>query len=113
MKEIMLSGGRPTGKLHLGHYVGAFKTFVDLQEHYDNYFIISDIHMLTTKATKKEIDTIFENSSFTSIFLLSPDICVNDINAHTHKIIIAYWKILGATNSLFSFFIISIQKCFK
>lgn len=62
MKEIMLSGGRPTGKLHLGHYVGAFKTFVDLQENYENYFIISDIHMLTTKSTKQEIDTIFENS---------------------------------------------------
>lgn len=62
MKKVMLSGGRPTGKLHLGHYVGAFKTFVSLQELYDNYFIISDIHMLTTKSTKKEIDTIFENS---------------------------------------------------
>lgn len=62
MKKIMLSGGRPTGKLHLGHYVGAFKTFTNLQEKYDNYFIISDIHMLTTKSTKKEIDTIFENS---------------------------------------------------
>lgn len=62
MKKIMLSGGRPTGKLHLGHYVGAFKTFADLQENYENYFIISDIHMLTTKSTKKEIDTIFENS---------------------------------------------------
>lgn len=62
MKEIMLSGGRPTGKLHLGHYVGAFKTFADIQEKYDNYFIISDVHMLTTKSTKKEIDSIFENS---------------------------------------------------
>lgn len=58
----MLSGGRPTGKLHLGHYVGAFQTFTDLQENHDNYFIISDIHMLTTKSTKKEIDTIFNNS---------------------------------------------------
>ncbi len=62
MSKIMLSGGRPTGKLHLGHYVGAFKTFADMQKDYDNYFIISDIHMLTTKSTKKEIDTIFENS---------------------------------------------------
>ena len=58
----MLSGGRPTGKLHLGHYVGAFKTFAELQEKYDTYFIISDIHMLTTKSTKKEIETIFDNS---------------------------------------------------
>ena len=62
MKKIMLSGGRPTGKLHLGHYVGAFKTFADLQDEYDNYFIISDIHMLTTKSTKEEIATIFDNS---------------------------------------------------
>ena len=58
----MLSGGRPTGKLHMGHYVGAFKTFADMQANYENYFIISDIHMLTTKATKREIDTIFNNS---------------------------------------------------
>lgn len=62
MKKIMLSGGRPTGKLHLGHYVGAFKTFAQLQEKYDTYFIISDIHMLTTKSKKKEIETIFDNS---------------------------------------------------
>lgn len=58
----MLSGGRPTGKLHLGHYVGAFKTFAQLQEKYDTFFIISDIHMLTTKSKKKEIETIFDNS---------------------------------------------------
>lgn len=62
MKKIMLSGGRPTGKLHLGHYVGAFKSFAEMQDEYQNFFIISDIHMLTTKSTKKEIDTIFENS---------------------------------------------------
>ena len=62
MKEIMLSGGRPTGKLHLGHYVGAFESFAKLQDNYNNYFIISDIHMLTTKSTKKEIDTIYDNS---------------------------------------------------
>lgn len=62
MKKIMLSGGRPTGKLHLGHYVGAFKSFAEMQDEYMNFFIISDIHMLTTKSTKKEIDTIYDNS---------------------------------------------------
>lgn len=62
MKERMISGGRPTGKLHLGHYVGAFKTFVEMQENYENYFIISDLHMLTTKSRKKDIDTIFDNA---------------------------------------------------
>lgn len=62
MKKIMITGGRPTGKLHLGHYEGAFKPFVDLQEKYKNFFIISDMHMLTTKNTKKEVDTIYDNA---------------------------------------------------
>jgi len=62
MKEIMLTGGRPTGKLHLGHYVGAFKSFAEMQDDYKNYFIISDMHMLTTKATKKDIESIFNNT---------------------------------------------------
>lgn len=62
MKEILLTGGRPTGKLHLGHYVGAFKQFVNLQYDYESYFILSDIHMLTTKCSKADIATIKRNS---------------------------------------------------
>lgn len=62
LKKIMLTGGRPTGNLHLGHYVGAFKKFIQLQDQYDNYFIISDLHMLTTKSDKKDILSIHENS---------------------------------------------------
>lgn len=62
MKKIMITGGRPTGKLHLGHYEGAFKPFVNLQSNYKNFFIISDMHMLTTKCTKAEIEIIYENA---------------------------------------------------
>lgn len=58
----MLSGGRPTGKLHLGHYMGAFKSLADLQNKYDTYFIISDMHMLTTKCKKEHIQSMFENT---------------------------------------------------
>lgn len=36
-KKIMLSGGRPTGKLHLGHYVGAFKGFAEIQYNYNSF----------------------------------------------------------------------------
>ena len=61
-KKIMLSGGRPTGKLHLGHYVGAFKGFAEIQYNYNSFFIISDVHMLTTKSRKKDIDSIYENA---------------------------------------------------
>lgn len=62
MRKILLSGGRPTGYLHLGHYTGAFENYVNIQDAYDNYFIVSDIHMLTTSATKSSIENICNNT---------------------------------------------------
>jgi len=47
MKKRILTGERPTGKLHLGHYVGSLKNRVSLQEKYDQYIIIADIQALT------------------------------------------------------------------
>jgi len=47
MKRI-LSGMRPTGKLHIGHYVGALENWVNLQKEYENYHLIADYHVLTT-----------------------------------------------------------------
>src|ERR1700749_3193115 len=44
----VLSGMRPTGKLHLGNYMGALANWVKLQDDYDCYFFIADIHALTT-----------------------------------------------------------------
>jgi len=59
----LLTGARPTGKMHLGHYVGALKNQVALQANYDEvFYIISDIHMLTTKSDKKHIDSIYRNA---------------------------------------------------
>lgn len=46
--KIVMSGMRPTGKLHLGHWVGALKNWVALQEKYPCYFSIVDWHALTT-----------------------------------------------------------------
>lgn len=48
MKEIVLSGIRPTGQLHLGNYFGAVKNFIKLQDIYNCYFFIADYHSLTT-----------------------------------------------------------------
>ena len=47
-KGRVLSGMRPTGKLHLGHYVGALQNWVRLQEEYDCFFFVADWHALTT-----------------------------------------------------------------
>ncbi|MFA6792643.1 MAG: tryptophan--tRNA ligase, partial [Candidatus Neomarinimicrobiota bacterium] len=48
MKKRILSGMRPTGKLHIGHYVGALENWVSLQEHYQNFHLVADYHVLTT-----------------------------------------------------------------
>jgi tryptophanyl-tRNA synthetase len=48
MKKRILTGDRPTGKLHLGHYVGTLANRVKLQYEYECFFIIADLHMLTT-----------------------------------------------------------------
>src|ERR1700735_3544807 len=44
----VLSGMRPTGRLHLGNYMGALYNWVRLQDEYDCYFFIADLHALTT-----------------------------------------------------------------
>lgn len=46
--EIVLSGIRPTGNLHLGNYFGAVRSFLKMQEEYRCYFFIADWHSLTT-----------------------------------------------------------------
>jgi tryptophanyl-tRNA synthetase len=46
--EIIVSGMRPTGKLHLGHYHGALTNWLRLQQHYQCYFFVADWHALTT-----------------------------------------------------------------
>lgn len=51
----MLTGDRPTGKLHLGHYVGTLKNRVRYQHEYESFFIIADLHMLTTKNRPDDI----------------------------------------------------------
>jgi tryptophanyl-tRNA synthetase len=59
-KKIILSGMRPTGKLHIGHYVGALENWVQLQDSYKNFHLIADYHTLTTSLDTSNVydDTI-------------------------------------------------------
>jgi tryptophanyl-tRNA synthetase len=59
-KKRILSGMRPTGKLHIGHYVGALENWVHLQDKYDSFHLIADYHVLTTDLNTTNIysDTI-------------------------------------------------------
>ncbi|MES2829269.1 MAG: tryptophan--tRNA ligase [Bacteroidota bacterium] len=55
MKETVVSGIRPTGKLHLGNYFGAVTNFVKMQHDYNCYFFIADLHSLTTHPTPQDL----------------------------------------------------------
>jgi tryptophanyl-tRNA synthetase len=55
MKEIVLSGIRPTGNLHLGNYFGAVRNFVKMQEENQCFFFIADYHSLTTHPTPSDL----------------------------------------------------------
>lgn len=57
MKEIVLSGIRATGNLHLGNYFGALNKFVKMQEDYDCMYFIADLHALTTHPDPKTLHT--------------------------------------------------------
>src|SRR6202521_3629499 len=48
-RQRILTGDRPTGKLHVGHYVGSLSNRVRLQYQYDCFFLVADYHMLTTR----------------------------------------------------------------
>jgi tryptophanyl-tRNA synthetase len=57
-KPRLLTGDRPTGRLHLGHYVGSLANRVKLQHQYESFFIIADLHTLTTRPEPQYIKEI-------------------------------------------------------
>jgi tryptophanyl-tRNA synthetase len=54
-KKRILSGMRPTGKLHIGHYVGALENWIKLQDEYESFHLIADYHVLTTDLNTEDI----------------------------------------------------------
>lgn len=54
-KKRILTGDTPTGRLHLGHWVGSVENRLALQEQYDCYFLIANKHAFTTRADRPRI----------------------------------------------------------
>ena len=54
-KNIVMSGIRPTGFLHLGNYFGAIRNYVKMQNEFECYFMVADLHSLTTHPNTKEL----------------------------------------------------------
>ncbi|GEO10009.1 tryptophan--tRNA ligase [Segetibacter aerophilus] len=54
-KPIVMSGIRPTGYLHLGNYFGAIRNYVRMQDEFECFFMVADLHSLTTHPDTKEL----------------------------------------------------------
>src|ERR1700689_1283874 len=54
-KKLVLTGDRPTGPLHLGHYVGSLKNRVALQDTYNQFVMVADVQALAANAGQPEI----------------------------------------------------------
>ena len=61
VKGRILTGDRPTGRMHLGHYVGSLANRIRLQDQYECFFIVADLHTLTTKPEREAIASIGSN----------------------------------------------------
>ena len=61
-KGRILTGDRPTGRLHLGHYVGTLANRVRLQNEYDLFLLVADYHTLTTHPEKEDVLRTRENA---------------------------------------------------
>ncbi|MFZ4861665.1 tryptophan--tRNA ligase [Sphingobacterium sp. Mn56C] len=59
--ETVVSGIRSTGKLHLGNYYGALSNFVKMQNEYNCFFFIADLHSLTTHPTPQDLQATVRN----------------------------------------------------
>jgi tryptophanyl-tRNA synthetase len=61
-RKRILTGDRTTGKLHLGHYVGSHRHRLAFQDEYECFFLLADLHMLTTKPDKEAIEQSADNA---------------------------------------------------
>ena len=85
-KEIVMSGIRPTGYLHLGNYFGAIRNYVKMQEDFECYFMVADLHSLTThpdtKALKANVHRVLAENIACG---LDPDKVALYCQSHVHE----------------------------
>lgn len=60
-KKILISGVKPTGKSHIGNYLGAMSQFLSFQDEYESYIFIPDYHALTTVQNSSEMRRLIED----------------------------------------------------
>ena len=82
-KKRILSGVQPTGDLHLGNWLGAIKNWVTLQEQYETFLCVVDLHAITAEYNPKELT---KNTLSTAALYVAcgidPDICSIFVQSH-------------------------------
>ena len=81
-----MSGIRPTGFLHLGNYFGAIRNYVKMQEEFDCFFMVADLHSLTTHPDTKELKANVHRVLAENIACgLDPDKVALYCQSHVHE----------------------------
>jgi tryptophanyl-tRNA synthetase len=85
-KEIVMSGIRPTGFLHLGNYFGALRNYVRMQDEYPCFFMVADLHSLTTHPDTKELKNNIHRVLAENLASgLDPDKCALYCQSHIYE----------------------------
>jgi len=85
-KQKVMSGIRPTGFLHLGNYFGAVRNYVRMQEEYECFFMVADLHSLTTHPDTKELKANVHHVLAENIACgLDPDKVALYCQSHVHE----------------------------
>jgi tryptophanyl-tRNA synthetase len=85
-KEIVMSGIRPTGFLHMGNYFGAIRNYVKMQDEYECFFMVADLHSLTTHPDTKGLKANVHRVLAENIACgLDPDKVALYCQSHVHQ----------------------------
>jgi tryptophanyl-tRNA synthetase len=85
-KKIVMSGIRPTGFLHLGNYFGAIRNYVKMQDEFECYFMVADLHSLTTHPDTKTLKAnVYRVVAENIACGLDPDKAAFYCQSHVHE----------------------------
>ncbi len=85
-REVVMSGIRPTGFLHLGNYFGAIRNYIKMQDDYECFFMVADLHSLTTHPDTKELKNNVHRVLAENIACgLDPDKVALYCQSHVHE----------------------------
>lgn len=83
----VFSGARPTGRQHLGNYLGAIKNYVALQENYRCVYCIVDVHALTTIETTKDLELNTQEMTLDWLAAgMDPEQSIIFVQSHVHEV---------------------------